>query len=103
MKSINVGEEVIALGSPLAIDFSISNGIVTGLHRDLGVGYFDLLQTNAAINPGNSGGPLVDLHGRLVGINVASMSPGFDGDFSGIGFAVPADVAQTFILEYLWR
>jgi len=84
-----VGEWVLALGNPLGLGTSVTFGIVGGVDRTgLGVATFEgLLQTDAAINPGNSGGPLVDLDGRVVGINTAKGLGG--GSESGLGFAIP--------------
>ena len=99
-----VGDWVIAIGSPFMIESSVSAGIISGtgryqtLSRDV-KGQF--LQTDAAINPGNSGGPLLDLDGRVVGINTAISSR--TGGFEGIGFAIPIDRAiwiKNELLEY---
>ena len=91
-----VGETVVAIGSPFGLDASVTAGIVSALNRDLPVPDSNdripaVIQTDAAINPGNSGGALVDLEGRLVGINTAIISR--SGSNEGIGFAVTA--AQT--------
>ncbi|MBX3420089.1 MAG: trypsin-like peptidase domain-containing protein [Pirellulaceae bacterium] len=85
-----VGDWVIAIGSPFTLESSVSAGIISGINRrrslSRGVeGQF--LQTDAAVNPGNSGGPLLDLEGRVVGINTAISS--LSGGFQGIGFAIP--------------
>lgn len=90
-----VGDWVIAIGSPFTLESSVSAGIISGtnrrrqLSRDV-AGQF--LQTDAAINPGNSGGPLVDLEGRVVGINTAISSR--TGGFEGVGFAIPISRAM---------
>lgn len=90
-----VGDWVIAIGSPFTLESSVSAGIISGtnrrrqLSRDV-AGQF--LQTDAAINPGNSGGPLVDLDGKVVGINTAISSR--TGGFEGIGFAIPISRAM---------
>jgi serine protease Do len=96
---IEVGDWVLALGSPMGLDFSVTAGIVSAKGRSIGIlnGESDaplesFIQTDAAINPGNSGGPLVDMNGRVVGINTAIQSP--TGTFAGYGFAVPVDVAK---------
>jgi serine protease Do len=96
---IEVGDWVLALGSPMGLDFSVTAGIVSAKGRSIGIlnGESDaplesFIQTDAAINPGNSGGPLVDMNGRVVGINTAIQSP--TGTFAGYGFAVPIDVAK---------
>jgi serine protease Do len=90
-----VGDWVIAIGSPFTLESSVSAGIISGTHRRRRLsrdvaGQF--LQTDAAINPGNSGGPLVDLDGRVVGINTAISSQ--TGGFEGIGFAIPISRAM---------
>ncbi|HVZ24316.1 MAG TPA: PDZ domain-containing protein, partial [Vicinamibacterales bacterium] len=78
---------------------TVTSGMVSGLGRaTLGLGYEDFIQTDAAINPGNSGGALVDVEGRLVGINTAILSR--SGGFQGIGFAIPSDMAQN-VMEQL--
>ncbi len=93
-KDLYVGDWVLAIGSPFMIEASVSAGIISGkgryqqLSRDV-QGQF--LQTDAAINPGNSGGPLLDLDGRVIGINTAISSR--TGGFEGIGFAIPIDRA----------
>jgi serine protease Do len=95
-----VGDWVIAIGSPFTLESSVSAGIISGtnrrrqLSRDV-TGQF--LQTDAAINPGNSGGPLVDLEGRVVGINTAISSR--TGGFEGIGFAIPISRAMWIKTE----
>ncbi len=90
-----VGEWVIAVGNPLGLGHSVSAGIVSGRGRTANITtYEDFIQTDAAINPGNSGGPLVDLQGRIVGVNTAVADIRMGGQ--GIGFAIPADmVAQV--------
>jgi Do/DeqQ family serine protease len=94
--SVEVGELVLAIGNPFGVGQTVSSGIVSGLARSgtaMGSarGYF--IQTDAPINPGNSGGALVDVNGRLIGINTAILSR--SGGSNGIGFAIPADlVAQ---------
>jgi serine protease Do len=94
-----VGDWVLALGSPMGLDFSVTAGIVSAKGRSIGIlaGESEapleaFIQTDAAINPGNSGGPLVDLNGRVIGINTAIQSQ--TGSYSGYGFAVPVDVAR---------
>jgi len=96
-EALRVGETVVAIGSPFGLDASVTAGIISALNRDLrlpGNGTIPaVLQTDAAINPGNSGGALVDLQGRLIGINTAIMSR--TGSNEGIGFAVPAQQALS--------
>lgn len=95
---IQVGETVVAIGSPFGLDASVSSGIISALDRELRVeasaseGMLTIpsvLQTDAAINPGNSGGPLVDRNGRLVGVNTAILSG--TGANQGVGFAVSVE------------
>ena len=95
---LRVGETVVAIGSPFGLDATVTSGIISALNRDLRVpGSPDVIpaviQTDAAINPGNSGGALVDLQGRLVGINTAIMSR--SGANEGVGFAVSVQQAVT--------
>jgi Do/DeqQ family serine protease len=91
---LQVGDFVLAVGSPFGLGQTVTSGIVSALGRSgLGIeGYEDFIQTDASINPGNSGGPLVDLQGRVVGINTAILAPG--GGNIGIGFAVPINMAR---------
>lgn len=92
--SINVGSFVVALGAPFGLEASVSFGAVSALGRgslqitQLG----DFIQTDAAINPGNSGGPLVDMEGKVIGINTAIFSK--SGGYNGIGFAVPSNLVR---------
>ena len=96
---LKVGQQVVAIGSPLGNDGSVTVGVISALHRTISAGsgtstspetLQDVLQTDASINPGNSGGPLADMQGRIVGINVAVA-----GSTSRIGFSIPSDVAQN--------
>ncbi|WP_212523665.1 trypsin-like peptidase domain-containing protein [Actibacterium sp. MT2.3-13A] len=96
--TLEVGELVLAIGNPFGIGQTVSSGIVSGLARSgvfvgSGRGYF--IQTDAAINPGNSGGALVDMAGRLAGINTAILTR--SGGSNGIGFAIPANLVQRFV------
>ncbi len=88
-----IGETVIAIGNPFGLASTVTTGVVSALHRNFKAGdrtLFDFIQTDASINPGNSGGPLLDVEGRLIGINTAIL-----GDRSaGIGFAIPIDRAR---------
>jgi putative serine protease PepD len=100
---LQVGEEVIAVGSPFGLDKTVTSGIVSALHRtnltqgQSGVtSYTNLIQTDASINPGNSGGALADLSGAVVGINTLIFSPSGQlgqSQSAGIGFAIPIDFA----------
>jgi Do/DeqQ family serine protease len=91
---LQVGDFVLAIGNPFGLGQTVTSGIVSALgRRGLGIeDYEDFIQTDASINPGNSGGPLVDLQGRVVGINTAILAPG--GGNIGIGFAVPINMAR---------
>ncbi|MEZ6018318.1 MAG: trypsin-like peptidase domain-containing protein [Planctomycetota bacterium] len=93
-----VGEAVLAVGNPLGLGHTVTAGIVSGLGRALGIAtYEDFLQTDASIHPGNSGGPLVDLEGRVVGINTAVSDRARGGQ--GLGFAIPARMVQAIAAE----
>jgi Do/DeqQ family serine protease len=99
---LQVGDFVLAVGNPFGLGQTVTSGIVSALGRTgLGIeGYEDFIQTDASINPGNSGGALVDLQGRLVGINTAILAPG--GGNIGIGFAVPINMARD-VMDQLTR
>jgi len=92
---VEVGDWVVALGAPFSLPQTLTVGVVSALGRGgvLGGGAIeDFIQTDAAINPGNSGGPLLNLDGKVIGINTAISSP--TGSSAGIGFAVPANMAR---------
>ncbi len=97
---LRVGDFVVAIGNPFGLRQTVTSGIISALGRSgLGIeGYEDFIQTDASINPGNSGGALVDLAGRLVGINTAILAP--SGGNVGIGFAIPSNMVQA-IMEQL--
>jgi Do/DeqQ family serine protease len=99
---LQVGDFVLAVGNPFGLGQTVTSGIVSALGRSgLGIeGYEDFIQTDASINPGNSGGALVDLQGRLVGINTAILAP--NGGNVGIGFAVPINMARD-VMDQLTR
>ena len=94
MRSLQVGDAVLAIGNPFNVGQTVTAGIVSALGRNrLGLSTFEnFIQTDAAINPGNSGGALVDAQGHLVGINTAIFSR--SGGSMGIGFAIPVDLAR---------
>ena len=98
-KSLQVGDFVVAIGNPFGLSQTVTSGIVSALGRNgLGIqGYEDFIQTDASINPGNSGGALIDLNGRLVGINSAIIAPA--GGNVGIGFAIPTEVTQAIVKQ----
>ena len=99
--SLRVGDFVVAIGSPFGLSQTVTSGIVSALGRSgLGIeGYEDFIQTDASINPGNSGGALVDLDGKLVGINTAIVGP--TGGNIGIGFAIPSALARPVVEQLL--
>jgi len=102
VETVAIGDYVVAIGNPFGIGQTVTSGIVsalgrTGLNRN---NYEDFIQTDAAINMGNSGGALVDLEGRLIGINTAIISG--NGGSNGIGFAVPVDMVSS-VVEHLER
>ena len=103
---LHVGQEVVAIGSPFGLESTVTSGIISALNRPVGASsgggqdqtVFPAIQTDAAINPGNSGGPLVDLEGRVIGINSAIRSgggPATDAGSIGLGFAIPIDLAKN--------
>jgi putative serine protease PepD len=116
-KDVKVGEQVVAIGSPLGLQGTVTTGIVSALDRPVAAGdgsggnvsVLDAIQTDAAINPGNSGGALVNMNGELIGVNsaIASMGGGDGGSGGGqsgsigLGFAIPADQAKRIADELI--
>jgi putative serine protease PepD len=103
-QSMNVGETVVAIGSPLGLSSTVTSGIVSALDRPVTTGnqdessYINAVQTDAAINPGNSGGPLVNLRGAVVGVNSAIATMGSfasEGGNIGVGFAIPMEQVRV--------
>ncbi len=100
-----VGQKAIAIGNPFGLDFTVTEGIVSAVRKNPGVESSlipYLIQTDAAINPGNSGGPLLDSHGRVIGINTAIVSPSVQTgapQFAGIGFAIPINLVKDYLDE----
>jgi putative serine protease PepD len=105
--NLRVGQDVVAIGSPLGLEGTVTTGIVSALNRPVAASgdtqnqntVLDAIQTDAAINPGNSGGALVNMNGELVGVNSALATLGSDADPSaggsiGLGFAIPSDQAK---------
>ena len=93
--AVRIGDWVIAIGNPFGLEHTMTAGIVSAKERAIGTGpYDDFIQTDASINPGNSGGPLFDIDGRVIGINTAITATG-----SGIGFAVPINMAKQVVEE----
>jgi Do/DeqQ family serine protease len=95
--TLQVGDQVLAIGNPFGVGQTVTSGIVSALGRNhLGINTFEnFIQTDAAINPGNSGGALVDVHGSLMGINTAIYSR--SGGSMGIGFAIPVSTAKQVL------
>ncbi len=95
---VEVGDRVLAIGNPFGIGETVTSGIISAKGRQVGIladvkGFENFIQTDAAINPGNSGGALVDVEGRLIGINSAILS--HNGGFQGVGFAVPTEMVGS--------
>jgi putative serine protease PepD len=98
--SVAVGDTVLAFGSPLGLEGTVTSGIVSAVDRTLdtdGESLSGLLQTDAPINAGNSGGALVDTSGRVIGINVAIATAGDSTGSVGVGFAIPAGTVATVV------
>lgn len=96
--AMQVGDWVIAIGSPFGLDQTVTAGIISATNRQAEIisgGYEDFLQTDAAINPGNSGGPLINLRGEVIGINTAINSR--TGTNAGVGFAIPSNMAGRIV------
>jgi serine protease Do len=99
--SMEIGDRVLAVGAPFGLTGTVTSGIISSKGRSLKMNmYEDFLQTDAAINPGNSGGPLVNLEGKVIGVNSAIKSR--TGGFQGIGLAISANLAKS-IVETLLR
>ncbi len=104
---VSVGQEVVAVGSPLGLTSTVTSGIVSALNRPVAVGgestVIDAIQTDAAINPGNSGGALVDLSGNLIGVPsvIASNGTGEEAGSIGLGFAIPVNQARRIADELI--
>jgi|SRR5688572_6732006 len=100
---LRVGQSVLAIGNPFGLDQTLTTGIISALGREIEsvaqVPIRDVIQTDAAINPGNSGGPLLDISGRLIGVNTAIYSP--SGAYAGIGFSVPVDVVNWVVPDLI--
>ncbi|WP_310496339.1 Do family serine endopeptidase [Sandarakinorhabdus sp.] len=93
---VRVGDWAIAIGNPFGLGGTVTAGIVSALHRNIGSGQYDrYIQTDASINQGNSGGPLFDLDGNVIGINTAIFSP--TGGNVGLGFSIPAELARPIV------
>lgn len=106
---ISVGDEVLAIGSPLGLANTVTQGIISALNRPVTAGttdstsYVNAIQTDAAINPGNSGGALVDAQGRIIGVNsaIATLTSGGTSGSIGLGFSIPINEAKRVIDEII--
>jgi S1-C subfamily serine protease len=106
---LTVGQKVLAIGNPFGLDRTLTTGVISGLQRPIhtrprpgdpnGRTIEGAIQTDASINPGNSGGPLLDSHGRMIGINSQILSP--SGASAGVGFAVPISIAKRVVPELI--
>lgn len=100
-EKLEVGQKVLAIGNPFGLDRTLTTGVISGLQRPIrarnGRPIEGAIQTDASINPGNSGGPLLDSHGRMIGINSQILSP--SGASAGVGFAVPVNIAKRIVPE----
>src|SRR5690625_3067893 len=106
VKELRVGQPVVAIGNPLGLDYTVTTGVISALNRTLHIEegippLENLIQTDAAINPGNSGGPLVDLRGRVVGINTAVLRGSPELAIEGLGFAISVDTAQRIAQQII--
>jgi S1-C subfamily serine protease len=91
-EEVVIGEKVVAIGNPLGLQFSVSEGIVSGVGRETTSGPGKYIQTDAALNPGNSGGPLINKQGEVIGINNFKI-----GGFEGLGFALESDSVKQSV------
>ena len=98
-----VGQKVIAIGNPFGLDRTLTTGVISALGREFptkeGFVIEDVIQTDASINPGNSGGPLLDSHGRAIGVNTAIFSP--SGASAGISFSIPIDTISRIVPQLI--
>ncbi|MBA2559112.1 MAG: trypsin-like peptidase domain-containing protein [Propionibacteriales bacterium] len=109
--NVDVGETVVAIGSPLGLNSTVTSGIISATQRPVTAGgsgetsYLNALQTDAAINPGNSGGPLVDLSASVIGVNSAIATVGGSSTQQsgniGVGFAIPIDQVKTTVEQII--
>ena len=101
--AVGVGDEVYAIGSPFGLEQTLTSGIVSATGRTIqgldGSAISGVIQTDAALNPGNSGGPLIDAHGRVIGVNSQIASDGQGAGNVGIGFAVPANTVAELLTQ----
>lgn len=102
---LSVGQKVLAIGNPFGLDRTLTTGVISGLQRPIRARndrpIEGAIQTDASINPGNSGGPLLDSHGRMIGINSQILSP--SGASAGVGFAVPVNIAKRIVPQLIQK
>ncbi|PSL03665.1 putative serine protease PepD [Haloactinopolyspora alba] len=108
---LGVGQQVVAIGSPLGLDGTVTSGIVSAMNRPVVAGQqqqqsgtnsvINAIQTDAPINPGNSGGPLVNMNGEVIGINSAIATAGQSSGSIGLGFSIPIDQAKPIVEQLL--
>jgi len=98
-RKLKVGQEVLAVGSPLGFDFTVTHGIISALNRD-DVGVYNMTQSDAFLNPGNSGGPLFNLKGEIIGINSRIVPPVPANIFTGLGFSVQSGQIVEFLTRF---
>src|SRR5256714_13966825 len=100
---LSVGQKVLAIGNPFGLDRTLTTGVISGLERPIRAQnnrqIEGAIQTDASINPGNSGGPLLDSHGRMIGINSQILSP--SGASAGVGFAIPVSIAKRIVPQLI--
>jgi len=101
--TVRVGDPVLAFGSPFGLEGTVTSGIVSALHREMtapnNYTITDTIQTDAAINHGNSGGPLLDRHGRVIGVNAQIESE--SGGSDGVGFAIPSSTVRSIVRQLI--
>jgi putative serine protease PepD len=101
--SLQVGQPVVAIGSPFGLEETVTAGIVSALHREMtapnNFTISDSIQTDAAINHGNSGGPLLDLNGKVIGVTAQIESD--SGDNAGVGFAIPSNTVRSIVSQLI--
>jgi S1-C subfamily serine protease len=105
VETVEVGDEVLAIGNPFGLEDTITHGIVSARQRRIGApnGYVieDVIQTDAAVNPGNSGGPLIDMDGRVIGVNSQIATGGDSRSSAGIAFAVPVSTVREIVPDLI--
>ena len=98
--TLEIADEVLAVGCPFSLEQSVSHGIISDTKRTVNIegrDYVDLIQTDASVNSGNSGGPLVNTEGEVIGVNVAIFAP--SRVYCGVGFAIPVNTAKLFLMR----